>query len=450
MIWHPTPIRTLAMPRRSLLTASQRQALLALPTGEEDLERYWSLSDDDLAVIRRRRRPPNRQLTGPLDARQTARLEALLALHAGANINALAWVRQPEGVAYRSFALLIERLEHLRSIGLDPNLTASVHPERGRQLYESRVRLSAQHLRTLRPVKRRAILVATVIEATVTLSDAAASMFERLVGKLFRRARASARSRTNSCSVPSSEPCARPDRCRSRCRTILERGSPTVGPAWPDAWLRSRPRLSATRLRTCAWTAGVRASRRRGSSRPSTGRAPLPIASRRPHHRAAARGRSPDRLLRCLHPPKQWSHDRGSPRAADRYPRGRDELGRNTHGRRLRPRHPPSARMDRRMAPAQGQLRSGANYHRQRAAPSAARALVRRWHTIEIGRTELPARPARRGDRGREPAQGIRTRRRVLHPCLRHLRALPLQGSSPHPQARRHTHSTVSCITPPT
>ena len=188
MIWHPTPIRTLAMPRRSLLTASQRQALLALPTGEEDLERYWSLSDDDLAVIRRRRRPPNRQLTGPLDARQTARLEALLALHAGANINALAWVRQPEGVAYRSFALLIERLEHLRSIGLDPNLTASVHPERGRQLYESGVRLSAQHLRTLRPVKRREILVATVIEATVTLSDAAASMFERLVGKLFHRA----------------------------------------------------------------------------------------------------------------------------------------------------------------------------------------------------------------------------------------------------------------------
>ena len=267
------------------------------------------------------------------------------------------------------------------------------------------------------------------------------------------RSRASARSRTNSCSVPSSAPCARPDRCCSRCRTILERGSPTVGLAWPDAWWRSRPRLSATRLRTCAWTAGVRASRRRGSSRPrrpSTGRAPLLVASRRPHYRAVARGRSPDRLLRCLHPSEQRPHDPGSPGAADRHPRGRDQSRRNAHGRRLCPRHPPSARVDRRMAPARGQLRPGARHPRQRAAPHAALTPVRRRHLVELGRTELPARPARRGDRGREPAQGIRTRRRVLHPRLRHLRALPLQGSSPHPQARRHTYSTVSCITPPT
>ena len=131
----------------------------------------------------------DRQLIGPLDARQTARLEALLSLHAGTNISALAWVRQPEGIAgHRSFAGIVERLEHLRSIGLDPSLIAPVHPERIRQLRASGARLSAQHLRTLRPARRRAILVATVLETAATLSDAAASMFERLIGKLFRRA----------------------------------------------------------------------------------------------------------------------------------------------------------------------------------------------------------------------------------------------------------------------
>jgi TnpA family transposase len=48
------------VPRRAVLTQEQRDALLALPTGEADLSRYWTLGPDDLRVIKGRRRPHNR------------------------------------------------------------------------------------------------------------------------------------------------------------------------------------------------------------------------------------------------------------------------------------------------------------------------------------------------------------------------------------------------------
>ena len=48
------------MPRRSPLTAAERDALLALPTTEEELIRHYTLSQSDLSVIRRRRGDHNR------------------------------------------------------------------------------------------------------------------------------------------------------------------------------------------------------------------------------------------------------------------------------------------------------------------------------------------------------------------------------------------------------
>lgn len=48
------------MPRRHILSARQRSALLDLPTDEASLLRYYILADDDLIHIDRRRRPENR------------------------------------------------------------------------------------------------------------------------------------------------------------------------------------------------------------------------------------------------------------------------------------------------------------------------------------------------------------------------------------------------------
>jgi len=47
------------MPRRRALTKAQLESLLALPVTEADLVRHWTLGDDDLALVDRRRRIHN-------------------------------------------------------------------------------------------------------------------------------------------------------------------------------------------------------------------------------------------------------------------------------------------------------------------------------------------------------------------------------------------------------
>lgn len=307
------------MPRRAVLSDEQRAALLALPDDETLLIQHWTLSQDDLAVIERRRRPHNRlgfaiqlcalrypgrllrpgeliphaplafvaeqlqvepemladyamrgptryeqldalrdafgftplsrpprktlqewllpialtttsgatlarvlldecrrrriivpgissvermvakalldaerhvadHLTQSLSGAQCHLLDALLLLRAGTNLSGLSWVRQPPGKPGRkTFAIIIERLLLLRAIGIDPDIAASVHPERLRRLCQEGARLTAQHVRTLQAARRRATLVATVLEAVVTLTDDAVLMFDRLLGQMFRR-----------------------------------------------------------------------------------------------------------------------------------------------------------------------------------------------------------------------------------------------------------------------
>src|SRR5512134_1563874 len=48
------------MSRRAVLTNRQRVSLFGLPTNEATLLRHYILTDEDLAHVRRRRRPQNR------------------------------------------------------------------------------------------------------------------------------------------------------------------------------------------------------------------------------------------------------------------------------------------------------------------------------------------------------------------------------------------------------
>ena len=127
-------------------------------------------------------------LTRTLTAGQRDRLDAILESHDGSHISTLAWVRQPPGQpGRRAFIAILGRLSILRAIELNAGLLAAVHPERLRRLCQEGARLTAQHLVTLSPARRRAVLVATVIETQMTLTDDAALMFDRLFGQLFRR-----------------------------------------------------------------------------------------------------------------------------------------------------------------------------------------------------------------------------------------------------------------------
>src|SRR5215217_4696890 len=279
------------MPRRRALTAAQLESLLALPVTEADLLRHWTLSDDDLVAIGRRRRNHNQlgfalqlcalrypgrllrpdevipepalrfvadqlgtapealttyaarfqtryeqlgvlrksfgftdltlrrrqiivpgpstierlvaaalvlaerhvasQLTGSLTPSQSEALDALLAPKQGTAMSVLAWARQPPGApGHKALSRLAEQLACLRAVGLDPACADGIHPERLRKLAREGGRFTAQHLRMLSPFRGRATLVATVLDTTMRLIDDGMALFDRAVGRLFRRAAA--------------------------------------------------------------------------------------------------------------------------------------------------------------------------------------------------------------------------------------------------------------------
>ena len=132
-----------------------------------------------------------RELTRGLALEQIAQLERLLERQSDSHLSNLAWARQPPGAAgHRALSRLIEQRAMLKTIGLDPACADRVHPERLRQLAREGARLTAQHLRALSPLRRRAILVATILDTTIRLTDDTIELFDRLMGRLFRRAEA--------------------------------------------------------------------------------------------------------------------------------------------------------------------------------------------------------------------------------------------------------------------
>ena len=94
---------------------------------------------------------------------------------------------------HRALARVVEQRAALRAIGLDPNWAEGVHPERFRKLAREGARFTAQHLRALSTLRRRATLVATALDTITRLTDDGVSLFDRAVGRMFRRAEVRAR-----------------------------------------------------------------------------------------------------------------------------------------------------------------------------------------------------------------------------------------------------------------
>jgi TnpA family transposase len=131
------------------------------------------------------------QLTRGLSSDQTVALDALLASKEDTSISVLAWTRQPPGApGHKALKRIVEQLIRLRVLGLDPAGAEGVHPERLRKLAREGGRFTAQHLRALTPLRRRATLVATVLDTMTRLTDDGVGLFDRAVGRMFRRAEA--------------------------------------------------------------------------------------------------------------------------------------------------------------------------------------------------------------------------------------------------------------------
>ena len=142
-----------------------------------------------LGVRHQARRQIHRILADDLTADQRRRLDALTELRPNGKQSWLAWLRQaPTAAKPMTMAGVIERLEHVRAVGLTAALGQRVHKARLSHLAVEAARTTAQHLAGMERRRRHAVLVATVLDLTASLTDQALDVFERLVGALLRTA----------------------------------------------------------------------------------------------------------------------------------------------------------------------------------------------------------------------------------------------------------------------
>ena len=155
------------------------------------------------AVIRgarqRAERLSHEVLIAGLDADALARLDGLLAPRtAGAGpsgkstsgrLTWLGWLRNPpRSPTPRSIVRLIERVKHVRGLGIDRERADGVPAAALARLGDEAARIAVQHLAGLNPRRRHAILTAAAIAIEEALTDAALEMFEKLMAKYGRAA----------------------------------------------------------------------------------------------------------------------------------------------------------------------------------------------------------------------------------------------------------------------
>ena len=83
---------------------------------------------------------------------------------------------------------MIERLEFIRELRLNPDVARTIHQNRLRQLAREGAQLAAYHLEDFEPLRRRATLVAALLDRREIMTDDALEIHDRLVGKMFRKA----------------------------------------------------------------------------------------------------------------------------------------------------------------------------------------------------------------------------------------------------------------------
>lgn len=125
-----------------------------------------------------------------LGAARAARLDELLVNDPVLKRTRIAWLRDwAEAPTASNLIAILDRLAYLRGIGLDPKITEQVSERRFRQLAREGAAAPAFLLDEYGPRRRRATLVAQLLELETNLSDAAVGMFVRRILRLFTKAR---------------------------------------------------------------------------------------------------------------------------------------------------------------------------------------------------------------------------------------------------------------------
>lgn len=101
-----------------------------------------------------------------------------------------AWLRNaPQSPAARNILRLLARLDPVRTPGLDPARAAMFPSATFDRLADEAVRITPQHLGELGPLRRHSTLAAAAIRLEEILTDAALTMFGKVIGSMTRRAK---------------------------------------------------------------------------------------------------------------------------------------------------------------------------------------------------------------------------------------------------------------------
>ena len=128
-------------------------------------------------------------LTGGLDEAALARLDGLLTARPAGKLTWLGWLRNaPQSPAPGNVGKLLERLAHVRSLGIDRSRASALPTVAFERLADEAARLAVRHLAGLNPARRHAVLAAATMMLESALTDAVIVMFGKLMAQYGRAA----------------------------------------------------------------------------------------------------------------------------------------------------------------------------------------------------------------------------------------------------------------------
>ena len=135
-------------------------------------------------------------LVGGLSAEHLTKLDGLLVLDPSLGVTPFAWLKAtPIAPKANHICELLDRLNLARGIGVPVENADRVHEDRLQQFVREGHASDAHQLGRYSEHRRRAILVATVLDLETRLTDAVLDMADKLIGGLFAKARNAARRR---------------------------------------------------------------------------------------------------------------------------------------------------------------------------------------------------------------------------------------------------------------
>jgi hypothetical protein len=137
----------------------------------------------------RAERISHRAIIDGIKEQQRSALDQLLERKSATPFTTLGWLRAaPQSPGARNLLALIERVQLVRTLGLDCACAATVPPAAFERLADEGLRMTTQHIGQLTPARRYAVLAAAVMRLESQLIDGALTMFDKLIGSLARKA----------------------------------------------------------------------------------------------------------------------------------------------------------------------------------------------------------------------------------------------------------------------